>query len=88
MRFLHTYRVFTLVEARGVEPLSENRSIQLSPSKVYRLNSLLIPPTDRLKKSVSAVIHQAQSRNPAMTFTTNRRLFRVRGPTRTDGRLN
>ncbi len=39
-----------LVEPRGVEPLSENLFIQLSPSAECLLKFLFISPTDRLYK--------------------------------------
>lgn len=40
--------MFTLVEMRGVEPLSENIAIQLSPSADVILNFAFSPPNDGL----------------------------------------
>ena len=45
--FLINYQ--TLVEARGVEPLSKGIATQASPSAVYALAFAPLTPTDRLR---------------------------------------
>ena len=44
-----------LVEARGIEPLSENSFMQLSPGTACCLHSLVRPPTGGLPDSVSLI---------------------------------
>jgi len=39
-----------LVEARGIEPLSEIKFTEPSPGAVDILNSRILPPIDRLQK--------------------------------------
>ena len=47
----------SMVEARGIEPLSEKFLAQLSTSVVYHLNSLYMPPTNRLQILVTPNTH-------------------------------
>jgi len=42
-----------LVEAAGIEPASENSSVQLSPSAVFLLNSRIVTPKDGLEHTVA-----------------------------------
>ena len=49
------FKRLLMVEARGIEPLSENLFIQLSPSAAYRLHSLIPAPTGRLRYLVSLI---------------------------------
>ena len=57
-----------LVEARGIEPLSENSFVWLSSSEAYLLHSLTDPPTGRLADLV-AHIHPVGRGTPHGTFT-------------------
>ena len=51
--FLLYLRDFEMVEAAGIEPASESRSIQSSTSVVYLLHSLSAAPANRLYESVA-----------------------------------
>ena len=59
-----------MVEARGIEPLSENRFIRSSTSVVYLLHSLFAAPTNRLYESV-AHCATADYVRPQQTFTAS-----------------
>ena len=59
----------SMVEARRVELLSENRSIQLSPGGADYLHSLIRPPNGRLADLVAP--GTPAGREPSLpTFTT------------------
>ena len=47
------HAVLCMVEPRGIEPLSENQSIQVSPSAAGLLDSLAAPPSGRLRSLVA-----------------------------------
>ena len=76
----------SMVEARRVELLSENRSIQLSSGTAGYLHSLARPPNGRLTGLVApnTTAGREQAQPP---FTTNRRLSQGRGPPWSDGSL-
>lgn len=75
-----------LVEATGIEPVSENSSGKLSTSVAYLLASLSQVSVSRLLQSVSRYTPRGYGRCAA-AFTTDRRPNRDRGPSRQDGPL-
>ena len=69
------------MEARGVEPLSENLSPRISTSVFCyfgNARSLKAAQTDTRDRSVDRNTSKGHSLRP-MTFTTNRRLYPSRG---------
>ena len=58
-----------LVDPRGVEPLSENRFIQPSPSAFCLLDSPYRTPANRLAKRVAFLFMTASKANGLCTFT-------------------
>jgi len=55
--------VFDLVEARGIEPLSEREPTKTSPSAVYALNFAPLPVTDHLLSRYLDQFPQSASEN-------------------------
>ena len=60
-----------LVEARGVEPLSENHLSRLSPSAADPLDSPHRAPTDRLPVAVSALVMTGPAASPCSRSPLN-----------------
>ncbi len=60
-----------LVEARGVEPLSENHLSRLSPSAADPLDSPHRAPTDRLPVAVSALVMTGPTASPCSRSPLN-----------------
>ena len=75
-----------MVEARGVEPLSESGLTRTSPSAVNSLHSLAPAGIDTLCGSVASY-YMAWAKLTMRTFTTHRRPSPARGPSGWDGRL-
>ena len=75
-----------LVEARGVEPLSENTSEKPSPSAAYHLHSLTQPSVSRLKGLVAS-FYMTQAKLIVFTFTAKSRPRPRRGTRGMDGSL-
>ena len=73
-----------MVEARGVEPLSENTSTDLSPGAGGYPYSLAPKSSARLWGSVASLC-MVRSKLCALTDATDPRLYPVRGPTGKDG---
>ncbi len=76
--------VFPLVEARGVEPLSENNLEGTSPSAVCYLHSLTGAGTNTLRGLVASLC-MVRSKLCARTSTTKSRPSPGRGPPGADG---
>ena len=62
--------LFRLVEPRGVEPLSENLFIQLSPSADSLLNFPLISPSVRLYEKYLFYSRRIQQEKSPFAFIT------------------
>ena len=60
-----------VVEARGVEPLSENHLSRLSPSAADPLDSPHRAPTDRLPVAVSALVMTGPTASPCSRSPLN-----------------
>ena len=60
----------SVVEARGVEPLSENLFIQLSPSADCLLNFPLMPPSVRLHEKYLFYSRRIQQEKFPFAFIT------------------
>lgn len=78
----------TLVEARGVEPLSENHLPMLSTSVFCALG---FPPRSAHRQAMRFGIPKIRDQRQGVlwfTFTAHRRLIPGRGAPRSDGRLN
>ena len=58
-----------LVEVRGIEPLSKNLLIQLSPGAVYHLNFSLKAPTNRLFEEATVLCVIGSMAKHRCTFT-------------------
>jgi len=70
---------YFVVEARGIEPLSENQFIRVSTSVVYPLHSLAAAPINRLGSLVSLNTSPGPW-NSHGTFTTKMMPWPARGP--------
>ena len=70
---------FTLVEAGGVEPPSENASSGTSPGADSHLHSLTQAWADTLKRSVASLC-MVSSKLCLLTFAAKRRPIPSRGP--------
>ncbi len=58
-----------MVEARGVEPLSENLSAEFSPSAVKHWDSPSVTPLDRRGGPVASLVHGRAQSFARHTFT-------------------
>ena len=76
--------VFLLVEATGVEPVSENLSARASPGAAYGQDSPDFESTSKLKVSVASFVMPC-SKLCKVTFTVSRRPSRGHGYPRADG---
>ncbi len=83
---IYLFRIPRMVEATGIEPVSENPLEKLSTSVAYLLHSLACTSTSRLASLVSRNTLHTYGRRYT-TFTTSRRPNRCRGPHRQDGPL-
>ena len=79
--------VFSLVEAAGVEPASENIFIQASPGAVCGLHSLHYKSADKLIALVASLV-MFGSKLCQSTFTADWRPSQSRGTPWLDGCLN
>ena len=73
-----------MVEAMGIEPMSESRFRSISTSVAFPFNSRLCTPKSRLTESVAQKTFSGYEQVRRM-FTADRRLFRDRSPSRADG---
>lgn len=73
-----------LVEAMGIEPMSESRFRSISTSVAFPFNSRLCTPKSKLTKPVAQKTFSGYEQIRRM-FTADRRLFRNRSPSRADG---
>ena len=73
-----------MVEAGGVEPPSESIFMGTSPGADSHLHSLTQAWTDTLKGLVASLC-MVSSKLCLLTFATQRRPIRTRGPARRDG---
>lgn len=76
--------VLYMVEAMGIEPMSESRFRSISTSVAFPFNSRLCTPKSRLTESVAQKTFSGYEQVRRM-FTADRRLFRDRSPSRADG---
>ena len=83
---IKSFLSFFLVEARGVEPLSENASTGTSPGADGYLHSLTQAWAVTLRGLVASLF-MVRSKLCAHTCTTRRRPIPDRGPSRLDGRV-
>ena len=83
---IYLFRIPRMVEATGIEPVSENPLEKLSTSVACLLRSLAYTSISRLTCLVSRDTLCAYGRGHT-TFTTSRRPNRCRGPHRQDGPL-
>lgn len=73
-----------MVEAMGIEPMSESRFRSISTSVAFPFNSRLCTPKSRLTESIAQKTFSGYEQIRRM-FTADRRLFRDRSPSRPDG---
>ena len=79
-----TWVFMHMVEAMGIEPMSESRFRSISTSVAFPFNSRLCTPKSRLTESVAQKTFSEYEQVRRM-FTADRRLFRDRSPSRADG---